>query len=243
MKYGIAYKILLILAVITASIPLVMATGESVSVGTFTVAPGSNVTVPVVIGNANLVAGGSVKLTFNPAIVNAVDVSNGTISGSRVSNMNNTAGFVSVAVSGTTAVGTTTATLANITFRGVSSGTSSLTFQPYPVSYLSTETGTLITPTVSNGSIMVTGGSAETVGVYNNAGTWALWNSTTSAADIVGFGWADTTPVVGDWNGDGKTEVGIYNNGGNNFLIKTATGFDVIGLGWDGITPVAGRWS
>ncbi len=88
-----------------------------------------------------------------------------------------------------------------------------------------------------------TGGIPDTVGVYNNIGTWALWNTTTSAADIVGFGWSDTTPVVGDWNGDGKTEVGIYNKGGNNFLIKSATGFDVIGLGWAGVTPVIGDWN
>ena len=85
--------------------------------------------------------------------------------------------------------------------------------------------------------------AAHSIGVYNNEGTWALWNTTTNSADIVGFGWAGTEPVVGDWNGDGITEVGIYNRGGNNFLIQSDSGFDVIGLGWAGVTPVVGDWN
>ena len=83
----------------------------------------------------------------------------------------------------------------------------------------------------------------DAVGVYNNEGNWALWNTSLGDADIVGFGWSDTTPVVGDWDGDGTDEVGIYNTGGNNFLIQTDVGFDVIGLGWEGVTPVVGIWS
>ena len=86
------------------------------------------------------------------------------------------------------------------------------------------------------------GDGKDEVGVYDNAGTWALWNSTTGAADIVGFGWANSTPVVGDWNGNGKTEVGIYNKGGNNFFIKIDSGATAIGLGWTGVTPVVGHW-
>ena len=81
----------------------------------------------------------------------------------------------------------------------------------------------------------------EAVGVYDNAGTWALWNGI--SVDIVGFGWPNTEPVVGDWDGDGTTEVGIYNTGGNNFLIQTDSGFDLIGLGWEGVTPVVGDWN
>ncbi len=86
------------------------------------------------------------------------------------------------------------------------------------------------------------GDGADDVGVYNNEGTWALWNSYTNSADIVGFGWASTEPVVGDWDGDLVTEVGIYNTGGNNFLIQTDSGFDIIGIGWEGVTPVVGNW-
>ncbi|MDD4247620.1 MAG: NosD domain-containing protein, partial [Methanosarcina sp.] len=83
----------------------------------------------------------------------------------------------------------------------------------------------------------------EEVGVYNNAGTWALWNTATKSADIVGFGWAGTKPIVGDWEGDGGIEVGIYNNAGNNFMLQTDAGLKVIGLGWSGVTPVVGDWN
>ncbi len=86
-------------------------------------------------------------------------------------------------------------------------------------------------------------GSAESVGVYDNAGTWALWNTSTDLADIVGFGWAGTEPMVGDWNADGITDIGIYNVAGNNFLLRTDFGFDVIGLGWPGVTPLVGDWN
>ena len=82
-----------------------------------------------------------------------------------------------------------------------------------------------------------------TIGVYDNGGTWALWNASGNTADIVGFGWSGTEPVVGDWDGDGNTEIGVYNTGGNNFLILTDFGFDVIGLGWGGVTPVVGDWN
>src|SRR5450759_484191 len=155
MKYDITYKILLIFAVIIASNPLALATGESVSVVTFKVAPGSDVTVPLVIGNANLVAGGSIKLIFNPAIINAVGVSSGDLLGlPPVFNIDNTSGYVSVAVVSSQAVGTTTATLANITFRGVSAGTTSLSLIS---ASLNTETGSLINTTISSGSITVNG--------------------------------------------------------------------------------------
>jgi hypothetical protein len=73
--------------------------------------------------------------------------------------------------------------------------------------------------------------------------TWALWNTSSSSADIVGFGWLNTKPLVGDWDGDGVTEVGIYNTASNNFLIQTDSGFDVIGLGWDCVTPMVGDWN
>jgi hypothetical protein len=54
------------------------------------------------------------------------------------------------------------------------------------------------------------GDGNDEVGVYNNEGIWALWNTTSNSADIFGFGWTNTKPIVGDWDGDGITEVGIY---------------------------------
>ncbi len=83
--------------------------------------------------------------------------------------------------------------------------------------------------------------AGDLVGVYNNAGTWALHQETGSNT-IVGFGWANTVPVVGEWDTDGVTDVGIYNRGGNNFLIPTASGVEIVGLGWSGVIPVVGDW-
>lgn len=138
---------------------------QQVSVGTFTTAVGSNVTVPVVVGNAGLIAGGSVKLVFNPAIANAAGVSSGNFPGSIVSNINNTAGFVFVAVSGTAAVGRASATLANVTFTGVSAGTSSLSFASASLNY---QNGTLVTPTALSGSISVTGATGKIRGTVRD---------------------------------------------------------------------------
>ena len=87
------------------------------------------------------------------------------------------------------------------------------------------------------------GNGTEEVGVYDNAGTWALWNPGTNSANIAGFGWANTRPVVGDWDGDSTTELGIYNTAGHNFLIQTDSGYEIIGLGWTGVTPVVGAWT
>ena len=58
------------------------------------------------------------------------------------------------------------------------------------------------------------------VGVFNN-GTWLLdyngngvWDGTTvDKAIFWSTGQSTDVPVLGDWNGDGKTKIGIYNNG------------------------------
>jgi len=85
--------------------------------------------------------------------------------------------------------------------------------------------------------------NTDTAGVYDNKGTWALWNPNTNSAKIVGFGWTNTQPVAGDWDGDKVTEVGIYNSAGNNFFIQKDSGPEVIGLGWAGVSPVVGDWN
>lgn len=81
------------------------------------------------------------------------------------------------------------------------------------------------------------------VGVYDpNTGQWAVGNDPANA-EVFGFGWADTEPIVGDWNGDGIDEVGVYNREGNNFVIQNGASYDVIGLGWEDVTPVVGDWN
>ncbi|WP_367343454.1 FG-GAP repeat domain-containing protein [Methanomethylovorans sp.] len=98
--------------------------------------------------------------------------------------------------------------------------------------------GILLCFTMMNFSIV----SADSIGIYNNEGTWALWNTINSSADIAGFGWEGTEPIIGDWDGDGVTDLGVYNTAGNNFLLQADSGFTIIGLGWPGVTPVVGDW-
>ncbi|MBL7117594.1 MAG: hypothetical protein ISS94_02260 [Candidatus Syntrophoarchaeum sp.] len=124
----------------------------SITIGSFTTYVNSNVTVPVELLNANDVAGGSAKITFNPSIVIAKEVLHGDF-GTPISNINNSAGFVYIACASPTAVGKETAELAGITFEGLSEGISSLDIQD---AALNDEHGNLITPErTSNGEINV----------------------------------------------------------------------------------------
>ena len=168
MRYSMIYRTLLILAVIIASMPLALAEGESISLGSYSVAPGSTVDVPITIGNANLVAGGVVKITYDSTIVNVASVSSGDF-GVPVANTN-IAGVVTLSAAGTTAIGTSSAVLGVIKFEGVSSGTSTLAFQAYPNSYLSLENGSLVEASLSDGAITVSG-SAGIIGDINGDGT------------------------------------------------------------------------
>jgi len=96
------------------------------------------------------------------------------------------------------------------------------------------------------------------IGVYCN-GVWFLdydgnyqWDGGQVGVDKeVGWGWAGVTPVVGDWNGDGKTKIGVYSNGfwfldydGNYVWDGGNVGVDkAVGWGWAGVTPIVGDWN
>ena len=74
----------------------------------------------------------------------------------------------------------------------------------------------------------------------------AAWDNANDAVNT--FGWQGATPVVGDWNGDGKTEIGVYANGawwlesnGNGVYDVSNDAFFY--YGWDGATPVVGDWN
>ena len=101
----------------------------------------------------------------------------------------------------------------------------------------------------------------DTIGVYRpSTGEWLLRNSNTSGgADItlVLGGQQGDLPVTGDWNGDGRTDIGIFRNGTfilgvlvslRNCLSGTCvstTGVVLqpsITFGQAGDLPVAGDW-
>ena len=124
----------------------------SITIGSFTTCPHSNVSVHVELSNANEIAGGSVKITFNPSVVNAKRVLPGDF-GTPVANINNSAGFVYIACASPIAVGKANARLASIIFEGLSEGLTPLDIQD---AALNDKDGNLITPgTTSDGMIEV----------------------------------------------------------------------------------------
>jgi hypothetical protein len=94
------------------------------------------------------------------------------------------------------------------------------------------------------------------VGIYYN-GLWYLdydgngiWDGGVNDKQY-NFGWAATgvTPMLGDWNGDGRTKVGIYYNGlwyldydGNGVWDGGVNDKQYV-FGWSGMTPLVGDWS
>ncbi len=123
----------------------------SINLGSYTTYAGSNVTVPIEILNASAVAGGSVNISFNALFVNVEEVLPGDF-GMPVANINNTAGFVSIAKSTATAVGKANASLASVRFKGIAKGVTTLNITD---AYLNYENGSLFFPETSDGTINV----------------------------------------------------------------------------------------
>jgi hypothetical protein len=119
-------------------------------------------------------------------------------------------------------------------------------FTPANKSYnnvTSNQTAQNYTPTFNNAPVC-----AVTVGVFRTTnGALYLKNSnTTGFADIqINYGLGGDYPVVGDWDGNGTTTIGIYRNG--SFYLRNANtiGFaDVVfPFGAPGDQPVAGDWN
>jgi SpoIID/LytB domain protein len=80
-----------------------------------------------------------------------------------------------------------------------------------------------------------------------DAGTWYLRASLSSgpADKVVAFGMPGWTPVCGDWDGDGRDGIGVYDGAGTWYLRNSASpgpADAVIRYGWSGATPVVGDW-
>ena len=78
------------------------------------------------------------------------------------------------------------------------------------------------------------------------AGTWHLRNSNSGGAPDISFAWGgpDDVPVVGDWDGNGTTTIGVRR--GSTWLLRNSnspggvdTAFD---WGWPTDAPVVGDW-
>ena len=147
------HRIAIILALISVIVALAPAIAASpiISIDSYTTEVSSNVTVQVKITNASAVAGGSVKITFNPAIVNVQAVTPGDF-GIPTSNINNANGSLRVAASRAITIGIDEAILANISFLGMSEGYTALNIEN---AILNFEEGNTTTPEASDGSIDV----------------------------------------------------------------------------------------
>jgi len=80
-------------------------------------------------------------------------------------------------------------------------------------------------------------------------GTWYITASTAGFRKFV-FGYPGTVPVVADYDGDGRADLGLYDqNGipglvdpGTWYLMRSTAGFRTLRFGYLGATPVAGDY-
>ena len=103
---------------------------------------------------------------------------------------------------------------------------------------------------VSKAAVTVTPAPARlpaNLGIFN-AGYWyrdmngnGVWDA--GDGSPLAFGPAGATPVVGDWDGSGKTELGYYLNG--TWYLDTTTGVEQFTFGFTGsdVVPVVGDWN
>jgi len=117
-----------------------------------------NVIVPVKVLNANAVAGGSIKISFNPSIINVQAVTSGQFD-TLTSNVDNANGSVHVAASRVDAIDVEKAVLANISFVGVAEGSTSLNIQNASLNF---EDGNMTIPETADGSITVLNNDSAT---------------------------------------------------------------------------------
>ena len=88
----------------------------------------------------------------------------------------------------------------------------------------------------------------DSAGVYSN-GYWYFNVNGTTQVFASPAGWSGATPVVGDWNGAGKDEIGLFLNGnwwldsnGDGVLDSGDSQFS-FGFGGSGVVPVVGDWN
>jgi dipeptidyl aminopeptidase/acylaminoacyl peptidase len=90
----------------------------------------------------------------------------------------------------------------------------------------------------------------DTIGVYRpTTGQWLLRNANSAGSPditVVFGGLPGDLPVTGDWNGDGRTDIGVFRDGVFQLAVwsrgDTLQVFDHFRFGQAGDRPVAGDW-
>jgi hypothetical protein len=150
-------KILLSLIICLFSASLVLAAGTaSIIIKDTSIKLGSTLAMPITVEEANEIAGGSLKLSFDPEIISVQSVASGDF-GVPTYNINSDSVLISIA--GANAVGKASATLAVVTFKGEKEGSTDLKIEDVD---LNKEDGSLVTPSTRNGIVTVGTGVLET---------------------------------------------------------------------------------
>jgi len=88
-----------------------------------------------------------------------------------------------------------------------------------------------------------TGDPAAEVAVFRRARRSSfVVNQSTGTPITVTFGRAFDEPLLGDWNGDGQTDVGVRTPRASTFKLKTPTGVSRVKFGLPSDIPVSGDW-
>jgi hypothetical protein len=183
-------------------------TPDPVSAESITLSPGSTGTVAIRVTSVTTnIAAATVRLTFNPAVINVTAVNQADLTTLIVPNINNAAGIVDISAVGVTGVSTAPVTLANVVLRANSSASPGAT-SPLTLSVQALSD--------SNGVNRVPGASGITSG--NVTIKTQLPPPTGS---ISGF-------KINDTNGNGKWNVG--EKGISNWTIRL---IGIVGKGKD----------
>ncbi|MCA9094944.1 MAG: cadherin domain-containing protein, partial [Planctomycetaceae bacterium] len=85
---------------------------------------------------------------------------------------------------------------------------------------------------------------------YLDANNNHVWNNSTGGDQLFSFGIFTDTPIVGDWNSDGITDLGVWRAGkfyidtnGNHIWDNVSGGDQVISFGATTDIPIAGDWN
>ena len=83
----------------------------------------------------------------------------------------------------------------------------------------------------------------DQIGVYRPSDRRFYMRSPTGTVTAISFGRTGDTPIIGDWNGDGKDEIGVYRPSDRRFYMRSPTGtVTAISFGRTGDTPIIGKW-